>query len=466
MMRNKAAEILKRWIAEKSHAAGDQKRLKESFTLSDISDRHLPLFGDSGGRKDLRLNTAIEACGRFIRNAVIEARCVVKRPTADGDDQVIANHPLTEMLKSPNPFYLGSAMRSMIAWDLALTGTAYVFKTKTQGNSVMLTWLPSFAVEPIAPPLSRADKWIDYYRVTVGGATENIEPERVIQFRSGIDPNNQRKGYSQLRALLREVVTDNEATEYTYYVLANTGVPGMIVSPIDPEANAQALLENAPEIKRRLQDATTGSNRGEPVVLTYPLKIDVPSFSPDQMALDQIRDIPEERITAVLGIPAAVVGLGTGLQQTKVGATLKEMREEAYEGGILPLLAIMAETWTVRLLPDFNNASGDYVHYDVSHIKVFQEDENSKHQRVRDDWRAGLLTLAQALTALGMKPEPGDERLRVFDLTIGRFDARDPLASEKMAAMQRVKRRQELIDALQLTMNYESEANGSTRLPA
>jgi predicted phage terminase large subunit-like protein len=61
MMRNKAAEILKRWIAEKSHAAGDQKRLKESFTLSDISDRHLPLFGDSGGRKDLRLNTAIEA---------------------------------------------------------------------------------------------------------------------------------------------------------------------------------------------------------------------------------------------------------------------------------------------------------------------------------------------------------------------------------------------------------------------
>ena len=45
-------------------------------------------------------------------------------------------------------------------------------------------------------------------------------------------------------------------------------------------------------------------------------------------ALAQIRNIAEERVTAALGVPAAVVGFGSGLEQTKVGATMRELRRQ------------------------------------------------------------------------------------------------------------------------------------------
>lgn len=459
-MRNKAAQIFQEWQRQKAVESQSAKSALETFALLDINERHLPLFGGSRGQRELRQNTAIEACSRFIRTAVVEADVVVKRPTSDDDDIIIQNHELPALLQRPNDYYLGSAMRAMIAWDLTLTGTAYVIVTDTIGG-MQLHWYPSFAVEPRYT--ARSNNWIDWFDVLTDNGTERIEPERVIQFRNGIDPTNMRKGYSPLKALLREVLTDNEATEYTYYVLANTGVPGMIISPTSENADSQQLIANAPEIKRKVKDTITGANRGEPVIMGYPMKIELPSFSPNQMVLDKLRDIPEERITAVLGIPAAVVGLGTGLQQTKVGATMKELRREAYEGGIIPIQKIMAETWTFKLLPRFNPATGDYVAYDNSQSKVFQEDENDKHRRVRDDWRAGLITLAQALTQIGLKPEPGDENVRIFDMTIGRLDRSAPNEEEKMAALKRIKQRQQLFDALQLGLDFAEtpeERNG------
>jgi hypothetical protein len=56
-----------------------------------------------------------------------------------------------------------------------------------------------------------------------------------------------------------------------------------------------------------------------------------------------LRDVSEERVCAALGIPAAVVGFGTGLQQTKVGATMKEMRQLAWTGGLIPMQKIVGD---------------------------------------------------------------------------------------------------------------------------
>ena len=47
-----------------------------------------------------------------------------------------------------------------------------------------------------------------------------------------------------------------------------------------------------------------GANRGMPMVLTGAMNIDVVSFSPADMNLINLGRLPEERVAAVMGVPA------------------------------------------------------------------------------------------------------------------------------------------------------------------
>jgi hypothetical protein len=96
-----------------------------------------------------------------------------------------------------------------------------------------------------------------------------------------------------------------------------------------------------------------------------------------------IRDISEERVCAALAIPAAVVGFGTGLQQTKVGATMREMVKLAWQGGIEPNQAIMADELDRSLLPEFQkNIDLFRTHFDTSQVEALAESPTEKTTRV------------------------------------------------------------------------------------
>jgi hypothetical protein len=60
-------------------------------------------------------------------------------------------------------------------------------------------------------------------------------------------------------------------------------------------------------------------------------------FNPQQMNMSEARDVAEERVCACIGIPAAVVGFGAGLQTAKVGATMEELFKTAWRNGVLPV---------------------------------------------------------------------------------------------------------------------------------
>ena len=125
--------------------------------------------------------------------------------------------------------------------------------------------------------------------------------------------------------------------------------------------------------------------------------------------MQAIRDIPESRIAALLGIPAAVVGLLVGLKQTAVGATLAEYRELAFENGIIPLQRLIAEQLDVQLLRDFSPDPSMRTAFDLRNVRVLQEDENRRHERLRQDVSAGLLTRADFKRGVGLKPDPSDD---------------------------------------------------------
>lgn len=325
-------------------------------------------------------SSIIMACYRWIARVFPEAPMLLVRIAPDGTTTPITTHRLLELLEEPNDFYSGITMWAAVELDLLLTGNAYILKVSSEsGQPAELWWAPSTIIGPRWP--RDGQTFISHYDYRPNGFPIRIEPEDVIHFRDGIDPENTRLGMSPLRSLFREVFTDLEASQWTATLLRNGAVPGLVISPAPVPAGGGEVpgSEEMTATKEYFQQEFTGDRRGRTLVMSGPTQVHQYGFNPEQMNVRGIRQIPEERITAVIGIPAAVVGLGTGLETTKVGATMKEMRELAYENVIIPLQRNISQTLEAQYLPDFlSQPKSHKLIWDLSQVRVLQADQKEE----------------------------------------------------------------------------------------
>jgi hypothetical protein len=113
------------------------------------------------------------------------------------------------------------------------------------------------------------------------------------------------------------------------------------------------------------------------------------------------RKITEERISALLGVPAIVAGLGAGLDRSTF-ANMAEAREAAYEGNIIPTQAMLADELDIQLLPDFGDGLTERCDWDYSKVRVLQEDENKKATKWAVLYNAGIVKRKDVLADLGL----------------------------------------------------------------
>lgn len=226
------------------------------------------------------------------------------------EEEARPDHPLPRLLERPNGFYEGPVFWSATVLDYFVSGNAYWLKLRdVGGRPAELWWVPSFLMTPKGDERT----FITHYEYRVDGQMVEIQPEEVVHFRHGIDPENPRLGRSPLASVLREVFTDDEAATYTAALLRNGGVPGVVISPDYDEPIA---AEDADATKEYINTQFTGDRRGAPLVMSGRTKVEQFGFSPDQLNLKDLRRVPEERVTAVLGVPAMVAGLGAGLDRS------------------------------------------------------------------------------------------------------------------------------------------------------
>jgi hypothetical protein len=242
----------------------------------------------------------------------------------------------------------------------------------------------------------------------MGGEPVLLSPDEVVHFRNGLDTDDQRKGYSPLKSVLREVFTDDEAANFTASLLRNMGVPGLIVSP---DGDGTVSKEDADFTRAYIKANFAGDNRGEALVMSGATKVQEFGFSPEQLKLKDIRRIPEERVTAVLGTPAVVVGLGAGLDRSTF-TNYTEARAAAYEQAIIPPQGLLAEEIWFQLLPDFEPTETIWswrVGFDLSLVRVLQEDRFNLAKRLDIGVRGGWARVAEGRRASGLPVGPEDE---------------------------------------------------------
>ena len=338
------------------------------------------------------------------RNAV-QARPEVLRATRDEPERV-PDHDLLQILRKPNPYYNGKMLQMATLISLCTAGDAYWIKVRNAQKRVAELWYaPHFMMTPEVIPGNEGSSFVDFYRYSSGGEPIDLNPSEVVHFRHGINPRNTRLGLSPMFPAIREIYADIESANFTGALLRNFGIPGVVISP--DSWDTQATPADATDVKNKYMETFGGDRRGEPLVMTGPTKVTTFGFSPDQMSLTKVRNVSEERVCALLGVQPSVVGLGTGLQQTKVGATMTENRRSSWEDGILPFLDILASTIDESVLPEYETNPDKFeFHYNVSQVRALQESQDAIWKRATLGVRAGWLRVDLAQIMVGLEPDP------------------------------------------------------------
>lgn len=383
---------------------------------------------------DGRGNSIVMSCVLWICRNFPQAPLQVVQVNDDGTYNPQPKHELLAAIKNPNPFYSDDVLWHATLADLTVSGNAYWLIAKGVYNTLgELWWTPSSMMRPRWN--ENGGKYIDWYDYTPDPSKSNevykLKPEEVVHFRYGLDPDNTRLGMSPLASLLREIWTDDEAANFSASLLRNLGVPGVIIAPDD--ADTEITAEDADAMKLNYMDRFGGDNRGEPMVVSAKVKVQVLSFSPEQMNLMSMRRVPEERVTAVLGVNAIVAGLGAGLQASTF-RNYTEARKAAYQENIIPMQNIVASEIKRSLLPLTAGADNLDIAFDTSRLDVFIDAQRQRANFANQIVIGGWITVGQGMRMIGLPAGPEyDYYLRKTGTApVPLADAGDP---EKAAGM-------------------------------
>jgi len=420
--------------------------LRSAIALPQATPRRFFQIGLPGERdyqqmvKEGAGNSIVGACMNFIVRTFPEAPLQIRDMTQGEPGRALARHDLLSLVRRPTRdasapvagHYPGIILWMATLVSFVIDGNAYWLKVRDQtGRVVQLWYVPHWMMEPRWPTAPGNTVFIDHYDYTPFGQPIPVDPSEVVHFRFGVDPENTRKGYSQLKTVIREVATDEEASAFSASLLHNYGVPGLVLSPAKDSKRVMGKDERD-SAKADLIQKTTGEHRGEPLVMSLPTEVTSFGFSPQQMDLGAIRHLPEERVTSALGLPAAVIGLGSGLQGVRIGATLRELLGLAWRGCLMPTTGLLGEQLWTQLLPDFLTANVDLnpeaasaeleglaVRFDYRKVSGLAGDFQAEADYWATMLRSEIAMRAEARSALGLPVDAKRDNVFVASPGVG-----------------------------------------------
>ncbi len=338
-------------------------------------------------------NSAALACLNVLGTAFSEPPLKVYLKSTEGDE-VIDNHPAAILLQNPNPNMTANLMNNYIVTSVAVYGDAFLLKLRNESGQV-LQLIPLLA--DMVEVKGNNEQLITKYEYKQKGNTLEIPPEDMIHLRERIDPRNHRRGLSPLRSVMVEILGDAAASQMAAALVKNTGVPSVVISPKNDLAMTSDEAENIAEVFGR---RFGGENRGRPLVISGgEVDIQTLSFSPKDLEIGKLRYINEERISAVLGVPAILAGLGAGLERATY-SNAKELREFFTEQKLIPMWNHFANEFTKQLLlEDFETNPAYCFKYDLSNVRALSQDEDATMARIVQGYNAGFITVNEARQA-------------------------------------------------------------------
>jgi hypothetical protein len=182
------------------------------------------------------------------------------------------------------------------------------------------------------------------------------------------------------------------------------GKVGYFLSPKEKDNGPSAT--EAAALQEQFILNSTGANAGKPMVASGAFDVTHLGYSPEEMDLKELDKAPQAAIAGVTGIPAIVLQFPIGLEHGHYGAAYEQARQQGYENVIIPIQNHISEDLTWQVLPELDKTKGAKLTFDISKVRVLQEDRDALYKRESDALRVGGITINQFLQSIGKEPVP------------------------------------------------------------
>ena len=350
-----------------------------------------PESGRIGGySQDPAQHTVVAGIIRFIGDAIgTTGMSLYMR------DEQVDEHPILDLLRMPMPGMGWRQMAMCIADGLIANGNVYFVPVNSR-ELKLLDW------RFVSPPRMNA-MYYEFKNPMTGGITR-YGMDQVIHLRWQMGPDGV-NGVGPMRAAaLREIATDSTAGEYTDSILRRHGIPGIVATPAK---DVQVTPTEADAMRIALNTAYTGGNRGMAMVTSKRMDFHEVSGAMQRADMRELRWVPEERICASIPIPPALLNIGTGSEQVRIGATMQHLLREFWVGKMMPLMTDISEQLTMQLIPYYGGLDVYSLRPDFANAPVIAQIEAERRQQQIDvavtGYHSGLMGFAECREMLGLE---------------------------------------------------------------
>lgn len=367
---------------------------------------------DHNAREGYMLDELVYGCVNLRANSLGEPPLCAYRETASGEEKIddADDHPSLALLNRPNPWMGRSRFWATISLHLDIGGNAYIEKVRSAANQVSELWLLRPDRVKVIPD---AQTFIGGYTYTMGERTWTLPPENVIHLKT-INPLDDFYGMPPLAVLAGRVDIDVWMREFTAAFFRNAGVPAGLL-------NVQRAMssQEKEDQRRRFREIYGGTQGWHKVMLidggtaTY-TQMGMP-MGAQGLAMSELTQVTEARICGAYGVPPSLLPTLIGANSSSYANRVSD-REVFWEQTLVPLFRDIDSALTIGLADEFPDI--ERWEHDLSTIKALQEDEDKKHARYRDDWKAGLVTWEEARQEIGYPEEPDEAGIVLIPTTM------------------------------------------------
>lgn len=353
---------------------------------------------------EIRSNPIVAVCVDFGARCLQQVQFKVVRRRRSGTEDEIDDHPVLQLIERPNPIHSRVDMLTLLYTDFMVEGTAFQFIADNRmGLAGELYWFDSRYTAPTFP--TDGSEYLTGWKYTPAGTgrTRDYDESKIIVFRHGIDPVNDRLGMSPLRSCVREIAMTNLATGYTAGILKNSGASTLVITP---ENGSSFTADEARDMRISTQQRTSGEQAGTPLVLTVPAKVAGLGANPGELLLTDIDSGAVARICAAFGFSPMAVNLpDTQRTYSNYGESLKS----SWKNGIIPVVDHMVDRWNHVLMGRYDRTGRMKIVACYEHIQELAEDRSELAKTASLLFEKGIAMQNEARAMVGLEAVDGGD---------------------------------------------------------
>ena len=359
-------------------------------------------------REGYQENPYIYRAVNLVSSAVAELDIDVYTDEGAGREKV-TDHPASELINRPNPLRGKRSFIERFVTLLLLNGHGFI-----EGVGPAPDDAPRelYAPQPrrIDPIVDRmADSMIQGFRDDEASAQWSTDEMHMVRL---VNPDNQFKGQSLVRAAAGAGDVNNFARRYSRALLKASGVPPYFVgieAEISVEREKDMELDWMDQVESSF-DRMLREGRTEPNVMgnAQNVSIEQIGLSPQEMQLLPLEQQSAREIAVAMG-PAPEL---LGDPENKVYNNVAQAREALYTETAIPLAKMIASELDHWLRPQFSAPEGDLAFGIDPNVPALQSDPEAEREQDLAELQAGAITINEYRERRGMEPlENGDVAL-------------------------------------------------------